>query len=488
MFVMSIFWDTNHGYELTRFIFQRALGVIYLTAFLIFLNQGPALIGERGLLPAQLFLRKFSFWNMPTLFHFRFSDQWMRIVGCLGIGLSVLVISGYSQDIGLVASIICWSLMWVLYLSIVNIGQEFYGFGWESLLLEAGFVAIFLGDNETTVFLPIIWFYQWMLFRLMFGAGMIKWRGDSCWRDYTCMYYHYETQPMPNPLSRLFHHLPKWLHRVSVGVNHVVEMFLPFLYFIPGRVGAIVAVITIWFQGMLIVSGNFSWLNVITLVLCIPVLNDDFFVWLGMSRLPESAEAGFTWYLISSLAFLFLCYRSYQPLLNLFAKHQAMNRSFDPFHIVNTYGAFGSITRDRPEIIFQGTFDSEITKETEWLEYQFKGKPGDVNRCPPQVTPYHYKLDWQLWFAAMNDYRYNPWVLNLVAKFLKADKPTLRLLHTDPFKGKRPRYIRAELYLYKYTYIGEKGYWKRVWMHSYLPPLSLNDSNFREYLKEEEWE
>jgi hypothetical protein len=373
-------------------------------------------------------------------------------------------------------------------LSIVNIGQEFYGFGWETLLLETGFIAIFLGDNGTQVFLPIIWFYRWLLFRLMFGAGMIKWRGDSCWRDYTCLFYHYETQPMPNPLSRLFHHLPKWLHRVSVGVNHFVEIFLPFLYFIPGTVGITAAVITIWFQGMLIVSGNFSWLNVITLVICIPTLNDDFFEWLGMSHLPVPEDGGLAWYVISSTAFLYLCYRSYQPLLNLFASQQAMNRSFDQFHIVNTYGAFGTITRDRPEIIFQGTQDQIVSKETTWQEYEFKGKPGDPKRCPPQVTPYHYKLDWQLWFAAMSDYRYNPWVLNLVAKFLKADKVTLGLLRKDPFNGKRPRYVRAELYLYKFTKIGEEGYWKRVWMHSYLPPLSLNDESFREYLKDEEWE
>jgi hypothetical protein len=485
---MEFFWDTFHNYEVTRFVFQRALGIIYFVAFLIFLNQGPALIGERGLLPAQLVLKKISFWNLPSLFHLRFSDQWMRAVGCLGIGLSVLVISGYSQDSGLIVSILVWLLLWVLYLSIVNIGQEFYGFGWETLLLESGFVAIFLGDNGTPVFLPIIWFYQWLLFRLMFGAGMIKWRGDSCWRDYTCMFYHYETQPMPNPFSRLFHHLPKWLHRVSVGVNHVVEIFIVFLYFIPGPVGVVAGLITIWFQGMLIASGNFSWLNVITLVLCIPVLNDDFFAWIGMSRLPDPGAMPLSWYLVSSVAFLYLCYRSYQPLLNLFAKQQAMNRSFDPFHIVNTYGAFGSITRDRPEIIFQGTQDALVSKETVWEEYHFKGKPGDVKRCPPQVTPYHYKLDWQLWFAAMSDYRYNPWTLNLVAKFLRADKGTMGLLRRDPFNGKRPRFVKAEVYLYKFTNMGEEGYWKRVWMHSYLPPLSLNDESFREYLKDEEWE
>lgn len=475
-------------YALTRLIFQQALAFIYLIGFLIALLQGPALIGDNGLLPASLYLKRVPFWYSPSLFHYRYTDGLLRASCCLGITLSLFALSGFSQGLGLGVSIFCWTLLWVLYLSIVNIGQEFYGFGWESLLLEAGFIAIFLGDNSSPVFIPLIWFYRWLLFRLMFGAGLIKIRGDSCWRDYTCMYYHYESQPMPGPTSRFFHHLPKWFHRLSVFINHFVELFVVFFYFVPGPLGVVAGLVTIGFQLLIMAGGNFSWLNAITLVLCIPCFNDTFLSSIGLSRLPASDAPSLAWFIFSLAVFGFLVYRSYYPFLNLFSKQQAMNRSFDRFHLVNTYGAFGTVTRNRPEIIFQGTLDAEVTPQTHWLEYEFKGKPGNPMRRSPQVTPYHYKLDWQLWFAAMSDYRYNTWVLNIIAKMLKADPQFLGLIRYDPFEGKRPRYVRAELYMYTYTKPGEKGWWNRRRMHSYVPHMSLNDQAFRNFIREEGWE
>src|SRR5262249_38586423 len=157
-----------------------------------------------------------------------------------------------------------------------NVGQTFYGFGWESMLLEAGFLAIFLGDARTAPSVIVIWLIRWMLFRVMFGAGLIKIRGDECWRDLSCLIYHYETQPMPNPCSWYFHWLPKPIHQVGVLFNHFTELVVPFFYFAPQPFALIAGLITIVFHGWLAISGNFSFLGLLTMVLALATLDDRF--------------------------------------------------------------------------------------------------------------------------------------------------------------------------------------------------------------------
>ncbi|MFN2549511.1 MAG: lipase maturation factor family protein, partial [Myxococcales bacterium] len=210
-------WLHAPDYWLARVLLQRGLGVVYLIAFGVALDQFPALLGERGLLPAREFIARVRFVDAPSLFHLRYSDRLLRAVSVAGIALSLLVILGLPDRWPAPLTIAVWLVLWALYLSIVNVGQTFYGFGWESLLLEAGFLAAFLGPAWTAVPAPLIWLFRWLLFRLEFGAGLIKMRGDTCWRDLTCLYYHHETQPMPNPLSWYFHHLPKPLHRIEVA-------------------------------------------------------------------------------------------------------------------------------------------------------------------------------------------------------------------------------------------------------------------------------
>jgi hypothetical protein len=168
---------------------------------------------------------------------------------------------------------------------------------------------------------------------------------------------------------------------------------------------------------------------------------------------------------------------SIRPAKNLIARRQLMNASFEPLHLVNTYGAFGSVTRERYEIILEGTSEETISPETEWKEYEFKAKPGDVTRRPAILSPYHYKLDWQMWFAAMSSYQYHPWILNLVAKLLQGDPDTLSLIGENPFDNKPPKFIRAELYYYRFPTKEEntKDWWIREWTGHYLPPLSLDN-------------
>src|SRR5258706_11729184 len=245
---------------LTRLVFQRALGLVYLISFLIALNQFRPLLGEHGLLPVPEFVRLVPFRETPSLFYLWPKDIAFQLAAWAGVLLSCLAVTGLSERFGLPVSMATWALLWVLYISFVNVGQIFYAFGWESILLEAGFYTIFLGSRNVPPPKVVIWMLRWLLFRIMFGAGLIKLRGDPCWRALTCLDYHYETQPMPNPLSWYFQWAPGWTHKGGVLFNHFAELIVPFGYFLPQPVAAIAGIITILFQFTIFVSGNLSWL------------------------------------------------------------------------------------------------------------------------------------------------------------------------------------------------------------------------------------
>src|SRR5919199_1801618 len=237
--------DGSTGYWLTRWLFQRALGGVYLIAFLVVVNQFRPLLGEHGLLPAPQFIRRVRFRVAPSLFFLWPTDMAFAVFGWIGVALAVVATTGLSERFGLALSMPIWALLWVIYLSFVNIGQTFYGFGWESILLETGFLAIFLGAAPVAPSIVMIWLLRWVLFRVMFGAGLIKLRGDPCWRDLTCLFYHYETQPLPNPLSWYFHWSPGWVHKTGVIFTHVVQVLVPFFYFAPQPWSSLAGLLTI---------------------------------------------------------------------------------------------------------------------------------------------------------------------------------------------------------------------------------------------------
>jgi len=374
----------------------------------------------------------------------------------------------------------------------VNVGQVFWGFGWETMTLEAGFLAIFLGSRDTKTPAVLIWFLRWVLFRLMFGAGLIKLRGDPCWRDWTCMFYHYQTQPLPNPLSWYFHHLPHAVQKFQTAYTLFVEIVVPWLYFAARPFCYFAGILTVIFQGCLILSGNLSWLNYLTLVICLSCFDDAFFKKFIPVVIPTQAPPGILRKtILGFLSALVLCL-SLGPAVNLFSPRQMMNASFEPLHLVNTYGAFGAVTKERNEIILEGTEDELISALTKWREYEFKAKPGDVHRLPGVVAPYHLRLDWLLWFAAMDDWRYHPWILNLIWKLLQNDKEILKLIDKNPFPDQPPRFIRAVLYNYRFTTAEEKkrtgDWWSRKPLRLYLPPISLENELFRRLLHEAGWE
>ncbi len=477
------------SYWLTRFYFQRALGFIYCLGFLIAANQFRALCGEKGILPIRLFVKRIEFWDSPSLFWLNSSDNFILILAYLGLVLAVLATIGISDSFGPWVSGIFWFSLWLIYLSFVNVGQTFYSFGWKTLLLEMGFLSIFLGSSNRAPSALVIWLMRWILFRLMFGAGLIKLRGDECWRDLTCMNYHYETQPMPNPLSWYFHQLPEWVNKGAVLFTHFAELVVPFFYFAPKPLRHWAGVITIIFQGMLILSGNLSWLNYITIVLCIVCFDDSILprleMWtksMGLS-FTESTDTVIGTPLVYVVASVILLL-SIKPTINLLSPRQMMNTSFEPLHLVNTYGAFGSITRKRFEVIIEGNND---LSSDHWQEYTFKGKPSEVERRPPIISPYHLRLDWQMWFAAMSSYEYHPWILSLIGKLLQGNAQVLSLFRGNPFGQNPPKYIRASLYEYNFADPSNKNWWVRKYVREYLPALSLDNPKFKTLLLEQGW-
>jgi len=381
-------------------------------------------------------------------------------------------------------AMLLWALLWGLYLSFVNAGQTFYGYGWESMLLETGFLAVFLGAGASGPPVVVIWLVKWVLFRNMFGAGLIKLRGDDCWRELTCLDYHYETQPIPNPLSWYAHHLPDRIHRIEVLGNHIVEIAIPFLYFAPQPYAALGGVATIGFQGWLMLTGNFAWLNALTIVQAVATFSDGVIRAAVPVEIPTTATATASTPLylqgLTVLLAVVVLYKSVQPVRNILSERQVMNTSFDPLRLVNTYGAFGSITRDRYQLVVQGTTDDVVTDDTEWETYDFKGQPTDPDERPGQIAPYHYRLDWQLWFAAMRPSpRRSPWFLALLKRLLDADNATLSLLGVDPFEGEPPTHVRALRYRYEFTEPDQRRetgrWWNRELVGTYVRPVARDD-------------
>jgi hypothetical protein len=489
-------------YTLTRFAILRLLGLVYTVAFLILVNQLQPLIGAGGLLPAVRFLARLreavgstadAALALPTLFWIDCSDRTLLAAAWVGLVLSLLVLFGATNALLQLA-------LWGLYLSFVQIGQLFYGYGWETQLLETGFLAIFLCPLRSlrplagaSPPLVVIWLFRWLIIRIMLGAAAIKLRGDPCWRDFTCLVYHYETQPVPNPLSWWLHAQPRWFHVAGVAFNHFTELIAPFLVLGPRPLRLVAGSFFVAFQVILILSGNLSFLNWLTIVPALACFDDAALARLlpgaARARLLRAAAAGGAPSALHRGAALVLAavvaVLSINVVANLLSPHQAMNRSYDRLHLVNTYGAFGAVGRERDEIVLEGTRDDHIGPDTRWEEYQFPCKPGDVHRRPCLISPYHYRTDWQMWFAAMSQASREPWLINLVDKLLRGDPGVKRLLAVDPFPDAPPRFIRARLYRYQFTRPGDGNpdWWTRTLLRPYLPPVGRGDPEIAAYLR-----
>jgi lipase maturation factor len=528
------------SFWLTRFVVLRLLGFVYFFAFLSAALQIVPLVGRDGLTPARGFLDRVAgqlggtgaaFLRLPSLFWIDASDGWLLAAAWIGVALSLLVLLGY-------ANAILMACLWALYFSFVSIGQDWYGYGWEIQLLETGAIAIFLCPlldgrpfPRTPPPFAAILLLRWLAFRIYLGAGLIKMRGDACWRDLTCLAHHYETQPIPNPLSRFYHFKPLWFHKGGALYNHFVELLCPWMLFAPRVARLTAASFMVLFQGILISSGNLSFLNYLTIVPILAAFDDGFLRRLLPRFLVRRAEAAaaagpalaaeasaatptpggdagasagdvqpltlpkaprrprrlgerVAWGYAVLVALL-----SVPIVLNLLSSTQVMNTSFDRLHLVNTYGAFGSVGAVRREIVFEGTDDAAVSPYTIWKEYDFWCKPGTVARRPCVIAPFQPRLDWQIWFAAMSRPERYPWTVHLVAKLLKNDAGALSLLSTNPFPGRPPRFVRASFYRYEFAPPGnpEGNWWSRQYLGEWLPPLSSDDSRLKAFLQAYGW-
>ena len=307
------------------------------------------------------------------------------------------------------------------------------------------------------------------------------------------MYYHYETQPIPNPISRYLDFSPHWLLKLETAWNHFVELVVPWFTFGPRLARHVAGVLLVTFQVFLIISGNLSFLNYLTIVPFLACFDDTFLrrvlpnaVVRRAERAAQESRPALTQSGLTIALSILVAWLSVPVVLNLVSGRQLMNYSFNPLDLVNSYGAFGTVGRERNEIIFEGT-DSLFITGAQWKEYEFRAKPGDPNRRPPFVAPYQPRIDWQIWFAAMASPREYPWTFHFIWKLLHNDRGTLSLIANNPFPEKPPHYIRARLYRYRFAPPDEKAWWRRDLIGEWLPPLSVDDPDFRGVLMTMGW-
>jgi hypothetical protein len=433
--------------------FLRIMGAIYSVAFLSFGVQAAGLIGSQGILPAAFFLHAArealaagAYWDLPSILWLAPNNAMIAAVWILGALCGLVALTGHLQRPALAG---CW----LLWLSICSVGQDFLSFQWDMLLLETGFLAIFASRS-----LLLVWLFRLLLFRLMFSSGVVKLAsGDPVWRNLTAMSFHYETQPLPTPLAWWANQLPAILQKASTAAVFAIELAVPFLFFAPRRLRVIGAWITIGFQVLILLTGNYAYFNWLTIALCL---------WLFIEPERKITAGG----VILAVPIVLLGLVSLAELFSFpFPEIAGRFAAFTaPLRIVNGYGLFAVMTTTRPEIQVEGSNDGE-----NWQAYEFRYKPGDLRRAPPIVAPHQPRLDWQMWFAAFGTPQGNRWFFSFVEKLLRGEPAVLGLLRYNPFPALPPRYIRARLFQYHFTRLGEAGWWRRDEAGAYLPPVSL---------------
>ncbi len=468
-------------YRLVCSLFLRVLGIIYLIAFISFGVQINGLIGSQGILPAGDFLDKVhqslgfdSYRLVPTLFWINSSNAALMAVVAAGGVFSTMLILGVKPRIWLAP-------LFILYLSLVSAGQVFMAFQWDSLLLEVGFLAIFL----TLPGPAVVFLFRALVFKFMFLSGAVKLlSGDPTWRGLTALNFHFETQPLPLFTSWYLHQLPEWFQKTSVFMVLSVELVVPFLIFAPRRLRFFAAACIAGLNLVFLLSGNFNFFNLLVLGLCLFLLDDAAVRrrlpgWIrGLfaraatdeRRLPLRNGA------LALLAALVLYVGVFQMVRTFSGSvpepAATLMRWVGPFRVVNSYGLFANMTTSRREIRVQGSNDGQT-----WSDYEFKYKPGDLGRMPRWAQPHQPRLDWQMWFAALGTYQQNQWFISFAERLLQGSPDVLQLLDHNPFPEKPPRFVRAELYEYSFTDFSTKradgAWWEAEYLGPYLPPVSL---------------
>ncbi len=457
-------------FEGVTWLFEKALALVYLSAFLSFAVQAAGLIGSNGISPigayldrASQFLGVSAWVRIPTLLWIAHGNAALEGLCWAGVGVSALLFFG----------VVPWlmaAVLYVLYLSIVSAGQEFMSFQWDMLLLEAGFLAIFLRSSSV-----IVGLYRFLVFRLMLMSGTVKLlSGDRTWRNLTALNFHYQTQPLPTPVAWYAQQLPEWFQKLSCAGVFAVEIFIPFLIFAPRRLRHFAAWCLIALQVLILVTGNYAFFNWLTIALCLFLFDDRALP----RRVPRTRRPGLPRKIATVAASVILVF-GVTELYTHFAEGQVpvisqLMELTAPFGMVNSYGLFAVMTTTRVEIVIEGSNDG-----SEWLAYEFPFKPGDVRRAPPWVAPYQPRLDWQMWFAALGNYRENPWFVALARRLLEGSPDVLKLFSINPFPATPPRQLRAVVYEYRFSDPMTKrnmgAWWHREPMGRYLPSITLDD-------------
>lgn len=468
-------------------LFLRGLALIHLIAFTSYWMQLAGLVGPHGLLPAGPFfeavhrqLGSGAWLQLPSLCWIFGAERFLPVLCAAGIAVSVLLFAG-------IAPALCLALLWAGYLTLVTAGQAFYGYQWDSLLLETTLLAIGIAPWSWRPLWHSIeppraarWLLWWLLFRLMFLSGAVKLAsGDPVWRNLTALAFHYETQPLPTPLAWFAHQLPLPLHRLCCAVMFGIELLAPFFIFAPRRQRHGAALLILGLMLLISLTGNYTFFDFLTIALCLLCLDDAWWArWFKLPIITLGTRCAPRWILLPIAAFVFP-FTLLQGVARLTrastlpAAYWKIQQAIDPFRSLNSYGLFAVMTTTRPELIIEGSEDGH-----DWLAYELPHKPGDLNRRPDFIAPLQPRLDWQLWFAALEDPRQNPWLFSLCDHLLKGTPEVLALLAHNPFPTQPPHFVRVIRYEYHFTDPAVRSrlghWWRRTPLDYYVEPFSLH--------------
>jgi lipase maturation factor 1 len=472
------------SFAIANGVFLRLLALVFLIAFVSYKIQMPGLNGSNGILPAAAFfeaaknhLGDRAFQVLPSLVWLSPSDTTLSLLANIGIAVSLVALLGILQPL-------CFAILWAAMLSLCIAGQDFYSFQWDALLIETGFLAIFLAPwrlrpdrlaaapPRLARFVAVA-----LLFRLMFCSGVVKLSsGDPVWANLEALQFHFFTQPLPNPFAWFAHQLPIDLLQAACALMFVIELVLPFAFFLPRNPRLVAAAATITLQILIALTGNYAFFNLLTIALCLLLLDDR--IWPKFLQKKTTPAVFVTrWVrtpvlaaiLVVSIIPLVASFRVMPPFLAPLA--EASSR-LAPFRTVNGYGLFAVMTTTRREILIQGSDDA-----LHWKTYEFHWKPGPLDRPLPIVAPYQPRLDWQMWFAALNRIENTPWFQSLLLRLLQGTPEVLALLKTNPFPEAPPKYLRALSDDYKFTHPGQPNWWHSNPAAIYCPEVSLRDPN-----------
>lgn len=496
----------NHSqaetFEFSRWLFLRLLGLCYFCAFFSLATQVIGLFGQSGILPIsgymQVLQAKFgseAVWLAPSLFWLNSSDQSLIFMCWAGAALSLAILAGFGTTIFLI-------VLWILYISFLNAGQSFLSFQWDALLLETGFLAIFLSSGEffsaiyrgkerdkarsraSPIVLALCW---WLLFRLMFMSGCVKLlSGDSSWQNLTALNYHFWTQPLPLPPAWYLAKLPETVLQFFTAAMFFIELIVPFFIFMPGLPRLIAALLLIWLQILIALSGNYCFFNLLTIALALLAISDKYWQQIIPQKLfgkiTSKDKCQFHWSRKRKIVEICLACLILIASIGPFAQRlfganpafqiaDALLDKLQPLHLVNSYGLFAVMTKSRPEIIVEGSDDGST-----WYEYEFKYKIGDTHRPLPIVAPLQPRLDWQMWFAALSSWYENPWFIKFLQRLTEGEPEVIALLKNNPFPTHPPKYVRALLYKYHFSNFDQAAreniWWTREYIDQYCPVLT----------------